>query len=318
MQVTVTGGAGFIGSAVVREAARAGHDVVVLDNLTTGYLSNLSGLTGVRLVEGDVRDPARLEEALQGSEGVFHLAACVGNVRSIEDPLQDADINVRGTLWLLEAMRHRGIRRLVYSSSAALYGESDHLPVEESHSCEPESPYGVSKLAAEKYCLCYGRLYGWSVACLRYFNVYGERQRFDAYGNVIPIFAHHLLAGSGVTVYGDGLQTRDFVNVEDVARANVRALEARASGVFNVATGHGSTIESLARAMVKLSGGGAEVVYGPPRPGEVRHSRASVAAAKQAFGYEPRVGLEEGLAAYLDWMRQDVAPGKPASAGPHD
>ncbi|MGH2627943.1 MAG: NAD-dependent epimerase/dehydratase family protein, partial [Anaerolineales bacterium] len=263
-RVTITGGAGFIGSAVARAALHSGLAVTVLDDLSTGYLENLAELQGVRFLRGDVRDREAVETALEGSDGVFHLAASVGNVRSIAEPLGDLDINARGTLVLLEAMRRKGPHRLVTSSSAAVYGETGAEPAREDAPCEPDSPYGVSKLAAEKECLCYGRLHGWQVACLRYFNVYGPRQRYDAYGNVIPIFAQRLAAGDRLVIYGDGLQTRDFVSVEDVAGANLAAFERGATGIFNVATGSSSRILDLAHLMMAVSGRQPGVRHDPP------------------------------------------------------
>jgi UDP-glucose 4-epimerase len=294
MHVTVTGGAGFIGSAVVRAALAAGHEVAVIDDLSTGSAEALDQ-TRVRLVVGDVRDAGLLDDILVATDAVFHLAAQVGNVRSIEDPRGDADRNIRGTIGLLEAMKRHGVRRLVYSSSAAVYGEPVTLPIDEGHPCRPDSPYGVSKLAAEAYCLCYGRLYGWSVACLRYFNVYGEGQRFDPYGNVIPIFATRLLRGEPLTVYGDGHQTRDFVHVRDVARANLLALASGTSGTFNVASGRSCTIEWLANEMVRLSGGASGITFAPPRPGEVRASEAEIGRARRDLGYSPQEEILAGL-----------------------
>lgn len=301
-RVTVTGGAGFIGSAVVRAALGSGLEVTVLDDLSTGYLQNLEGLDGVRFVQGDVRDRAAVEAALDGSDGVFHLAARVGNVRSIEDPLGDLDVNAKGTLVLLEAMRREGPHRLVTSSSAAVYGETGIAAVREDDSCEPDSPYGVSKLAAEKECLCYGRLHGWQVACLRYFNVYGVRQRYDAYGNVIPIFAQRLAMGDRLVIYGDGLQTRDFVSVDDVASANLAAFNRAASGIFNVATGSPSRIIDLANLMMAVSGREPGVWHGAPRPGEVRHSVADIRRARETLGYQTSHSLEAGIRSYLDWF----------------
>jgi len=220
MKALVTGGAGFIGSNVVKLLVDEGHDVLVLDNLSSGYRCNLSALQTVEFVEGDVRDAALVSRVMHGVEVVFHLAASVGNIRSIEHPIEDSEINVIGTLRVLEAARRTGVRKIIFSSSAGIFGELKHLPIREDHPVEPDSPYGASKLAAEKLCLAYAKLYDLEAICLRYFNVYGVNQRYDAYGNVIPIFAHRLLHGMPLIIYGDGEQTRDFVNVRDVARAN--------------------------------------------------------------------------------------------------
>jgi UDP-glucose 4-epimerase len=302
MRVLVTGGAGFIGSNVVRVGLEAGWSVTVLDDFSTGYAENLPASSALRIVRGDVRDPSAVDDALRGAEAVFHLAAAVGNVRSIEDPLHDSEVNVLGTLQVLEGMRRVGVPRLVVSSSAAIFGEPHRLPIDEAHPAEPDSPYGVSKLAAEKHALCYGRLYGLQVTCLRYFNVYGVNQRFDAYGNVIPIFATRLLKSEPLLIYGDGGQTRDFVNVEDVARANLLALERGVSGVFNIGSGAAVTIKDLAALIQSCAGRVTEVRYEPPRSGEVRHSVADLRTSRSALGYEPQVGLRPGLARYLEWM----------------
>ena len=303
----VTGGAGFIGSNVARLLAEEGYDIVVLDNLATGYRQNVEGLKHVRLVEADVRDARALDEATDGADVVFHLAASVGNTRSIENPVDDSDVNVLGTLRVLEAARRARVRKVVCSSSAAIFGELKHLPIREDHPCEPDTPYGVSKLAEEKHCLAYAKLYELEAVCLRYFNVYGVNQRYDAYGNVIPIFAHLLLRGNPLTIYGDGEQTRDFVNVSDVARANILAARTRGlSGAFNVASGVTLTINQLVALMRQASGTDVTVEYGPPRKGDVRHSRADISAARVAFGYEPSIEFAEGLAEYINWARSHV------------
>jgi UDP-glucose 4-epimerase len=303
----VTGGAGFIGSNLARLLAEEGYDVVVLDNLATGYRQNVEGLKHVRLVEADVRDARALDEATDGADVVFHLAASVGNTRSIENPVDDSDVNVLGTLRVLEAARRARVRKVVCSSSAAIFGELKHLPIREDHPCEPDTPYGVSKLAEEKHCLAYAKLYELEAVCLRYFNVYGVNQRYDAYGNVIPIFAHLLLRGKPLTIYGDGEQTRDFVNVSDVARANILAARTRGlSGAFNVASGVTLTINQLVALMRQASGTDVTVEYGPPRKGDVRHSRADISAARVAFGYEPSIEFDEGLAEYINWARSHV------------
>jgi UDP-glucose 4-epimerase len=302
MRALVTGGAGFIGSHVLRAALDGGWEVTVLDDLSTGYASNLPHDPRLRMVRDDLRDAGAVRNALVDVDAVFHLAACVGNVRSIEKPLFDAEVNLLGTLQLLEGMRAGGVRRLIYSSSAAIFGEPESLPIDERHRVEPDSPYGVTKLAAEKQCLCFGRLYGWQVACLRYFNVYGMHQRFDAYGNVIPIFGSRLLQGEPLVIYGDGEQTRDFVEVRDVARANWLALERGAAGVFNIGSGQATTIARLATMLQEASGRPGAVIHQPSRPGEVRHSVAAIATAAAALGYQPQVGLEAGLRDYMQWL----------------
>jgi UDP-glucose 4-epimerase len=308
MKALVTGGAGFIGSNVVKLLLESGHGVVALDNFSSGYRDNLASLPAARVVDGDVRDETALNDAMAGCEVVFHLAASVGNTRSIEHPIQDSEINVLGTLRVLEAARHHGVRKVVFSSSAGIFGELKTLPIREDHPVEPDTPYGASKLGAEKLCLAYAKLYPLECICLRYFNVYGVNQRYDAYGNVIPIFAYRALRGEPLTIYGDGEQTRDFVNVRDVALANYRAgLSRGVSGAFNVASGTRVTINRLASMLAESSGLEVTIQHGPPRPGDVRHSLADVSAARAAFGFDPTVTLEAGLPEYMNWARGVVA-----------
>ena len=310
MKTLVTGGAGFIGSNIVKRLLDEGHVVCVLDDLSSGYRVNLEPFPPVNFVEGDVRDAAVVDRVMQDVEVVFHLAASVGNKRSIDHPLDDAAINVLGTLNVLEAARQAGTRKIVFSSSAGIFGELKTLPIREDHPVEPDSPYGASKLGAEKACLAYSKLYALEAVCLRYFNVYGVNQRYDAYGNVIPIFAQRLLHGAAITIFGDGEQTRDFVNVTDVVQANYRAAMARGvSGAFNIASATRVTINELARLMMATSGLAAPIEYAPPRSGDVRHSLADIGAAQTAFGYQPTVGLKEGLREYMEWAAADIGRG---------
>ncbi len=304
-RVLVTGGAGFIGSNVARLVLEeTGAEVVVLDDLSSGYRTNLEGLP-VSFIEGDVRDPATVHRAIDGCDTVFHLAASVGNTRSIDDPIRDSEINVLGTLRVLEAARRAGTSKIVYSSSAGIFGELKTLPIREDHPIDPDTPYGASKLGGEKLCLAYAKLYPMAGVCLRYFNVYGVNQRYDAYGNVIPIFAHRVLHGEPILIFGDGEQTRDFVNVRDVAQANLRAAQTSGlSGAFNVASGTRITINRLAELVIGESGLRSVTQYGPPRKGDVRHSLADISAAEHAFGYRPSVPLETGLREYMDWSKR--------------
>lgn len=307
MRALVTGGAGFIGSAVVRLVLAAGWSVTVLDNFSTGYWENLPiDSPALTVITGDVRDRVAVDAALSGVDVVFHLAAHVGNVRSLENPYEDSQVNVIGTLEVLEGMRRAEVRRLVYASSAAIFGEPHRLPIDEEHPTAPDSPYGVSKLAGEKHCLCYGRIYGWQVACLRYFNVYGMNQRYDAYGNVIPIFATRLMSQQPLIIYGDGEQTRDFVNVEDVARANWLALEKGVSGVFNIGSGAATMINTLAALMQEVAQQAVPVQHVAPRPGEVRHSFADLSAARKHLSFEAVVSLRSGLARYFEWLATET------------
>jgi len=306
MKTLVTGGAGFIGSNLVRHLLEEGHEVTVLDNLISGYRSNLRPFPDARFIEGDIRDECAVAEAVHQCEVVFHLAASVGNKRSIDHPLVDADINVMGTLRVLEAARKAGVRKIVASSSAGIFGELKTLPIREDHPIEPDTPYGSSKLCMEKECLAYAKLYDMEAVCLRYFNVYGMNQRFDAYGNVIPIFVFKMLRGEPITIFGDGEQTRDFVNVRDVVQANLKAAMAHGiSGAFNTGSGTRISINRLVELLAEVSGMQPDLRYGPQRPGDVRDSLADITAARDAFGFVPSVDVSEGLREYMAWARQD-------------
>jgi UDP-glucose 4-epimerase len=308
IKALVTGGAGFIGSNLAALLNSRGHHVSILDNLTSGYRDNLASLPGARFVQGDVRDAKAVDDAIKGVEVVFHLAASVGNTRAIEHPLTDSEVNVLGTLTVLEAARRHAVRKVVFSSSAGIFGELKTLPINEDHPVEPDTPYGASKLGAEKHCLAYAKLYPLECVCLRYFNVYGVNQRYDAYGNVIPIFADRMLRGLPLKIYGDGEQTRDFVNVRDVAEANYLAgMNRGVSGAFNIASGTRVTINRLAELMGQCSGIGVVVEHVSPRKGDVRHSLADISRAHAAIGYAPVVSLESGLTEYMAWARGVLA-----------
>ncbi len=307
MKALVTGGAGFIGSNIVAKLVSDGHAVTVLDNLMSGYRSNLEPFPQVLFFEGDIRDAALLERAMEGAEVVYHLAASVGNKRSIDHPIEDSEINVIGTLRVLEAARHHRVRKVVFSSSAGIFGELKTLPIREDHPIDPDSPYGASKLAAERMCLAYAKLYALEAVCLRYFNVYGPNQRFDAYGNAIPIFVFQMLRGEPVTVYGDGEQTRDFINVRDVVQANCKAAESRGvSGAFNIGSGSRITINDLVAQLDLLCGMRTTISHGLPRQGDVRDSLAEISAARTAFDFRPEVEMSTGLLEYVEWAKEEL------------
>jgi UDP-glucose 4-epimerase len=310
MKTLVTGGAGFIGSNIAKRLVAEGHSVTVLDSFLSGYRENLESFPEITVVEGDVRDQNSVARAVSGAEVVFHLAASVGNKRSIEHPIDDCQINALGTLNVLEAARQAGVRKIVYSSSAGIFGELKTLPIREDHPIDPDSPYGATKLAGEKLCLAYAKLYDLEAVCLRYFNVYGPHQRFDAYGNVIPIFVFEILRGRPITVFGDGEQTRDFINVADVVQANLKAaMSVGTSGAFNIGSNTRITINELVKQIKAAIDLEAEVRYGPPRAGDVRDSLADITAAQEAFEFQPQVGLTEGLKDYVAWAREEAARG---------
>jgi len=306
MQALITGGAGFIGSNIAKALVEQGWVVRVLDDLSSGYRENLTGLA-VDFRRGDVRDSGVVTDAVEGCDVVFHLAAAVGNKRSIDDPIGDSSINVIGTLQVLEAARKAGVRKIVASSSAGIYGELRTMPIHESHPLDPLTPYGASKLCMEKQCLAYAATHGMEAVALRYFNVYGPNQRFDAYGNVIPIFVFNALQGRPITIFGDGMQTRDFVNVADVVQANIKAAMAPGvSGAFNIASATQTRIIDLADAIRGGLGVPVEIQFGSHRAGDVEHSLADIQAACAAFGYRPHVSMDLGLPEYLAWAEAEA------------
>lgn len=307
MRALITGGAGFIGSNVASSLLAEGHEVTILDDLSSGYQRNIDALPGSMFIKGSICDEDAVREAVSRQSVVFHLAASVGNKRSIDCPIRDAEINVLGTLRVLEAARRAGVSKVVISSSAGIFGELKTLPIREDHPLEPDSPYGASKLCAEKEGLAYAKLYSIEVVCLRYFNVYGPNQRFDAYGNVIPIFVFQMLRGEEVVIFGDGEQTRDFINVRDVVQANVRAgMSHGVSGAFNIGSGTRISINALAARLGAASGLHPVVRYGPSRAGDVRDSLADITAARRSFGFDPSVTMDEGLPEYVRWAKQEL------------
>jgi UDP-glucose 4-epimerase len=310
MHALVTGGAGFIGSNVCRLLHEQGHKFLVLDSLVSGYRRNLDFAPSGTLHEGDIRDRMALQATIDGVDVIFHLAASVGNKRSIDDPVTDAEVNAMGTVNLMMLAHDRGISRVVVSSSAGTFGELKTLPIREDHPVDPDTPYGASKLFEEKFCLSYRKLYDMNVVALRYFNVFGPNQRFDAYGNVIPIFAYRMLRGDPVTVFGDGEQTRDFIHVSDVARANyLGATVEGAGGAFNLGSGTRITINGLLELMQEVSGIKAKIEYAAPRPGDVRHSMADISKLRAALGFQPKTDFKEGLRDYISWLRSDLTTG---------
>jgi UDP-glucose 4-epimerase len=306
LRVLVTGGGGFIGSNLVRALLERGDDVRVLDNFSTGNRANLEGVD-VEIVEGELRSYERVHNAVRGTEVVYHLGALGSVPRSVQDPLTSSAVNVEGTLNVLLAARDEGVRRVVYSSSSSVYGNSGTLPRTEAMPADPISPYGVAKLAAERYCVSFSRVYhGFETVVLRYFNVFGERQSpFSQYAAVVPLFVRAIAENRPVTIFGDGEQSRDFTYVGNVVDATIRAGEADgASGeIFNVAAGAPASVNDLADAIGQILDRPVEKRYAEPRPGDVRDSWADVSLAGRVLGYRSSVGLEEGLrrtVAYLD------------------
>jgi UDP-glucose 4-epimerase len=309
----VTGGAGFIGSHLVEGLAAAGWSVRVLDDLSSGCESNLAAVRdSVELLVGDVRDPSAVEGALDGVSVVFHLGAIASVPASVEDPLGTGSVNLDGTLRVLEAARSAGAERVVLASSCAIYGDAGPLPAREDAVPRPASPYAVQKAAAELYAGVYTRLHGLATVALRYFNVYGPRQRPDSeYAAVIPRFVAACLEGKPPSIFGDGGQTRDFVSVDDAVRANLLAATRQEAigGVFNVASGVETSIADLAARICEATGVLEDPSYSPARPGDVRRSVADPEAARERLGFEPEVALTEGLRRTVDAIRSAAAAG---------
>src|SRR4051812_12508924 len=308
MRTLVTGGAGFIGSNVVDALLARGDEVTVVDDLSTGRRENLDGAlaNGARLVEADIRDAAAVRDVVTQArpETVFHLAAQIDVRKSVADPGHDARINVEGTINMLAAAREAGVTRFVNTSSGgAIYGEAQQIPAPESHPVAPEAPYGLSKFCAEHYCEIFRRMHGTSTVSLRYGNVYGPRQDPLGEAGVIAIFCGKVVDGGQPIVFGDGLQTRDYVYVGDVVAANLAAADSDATGPFNIGTGVESTVLDIVEALAALADGAFEAQHQPERLGEVRHIALDTSRAQRELGWRSRVGLADGLRTTLESLR---------------
>jgi UDP-glucose 4-epimerase len=306
VRALVTGGAGFIGSNLVRALLTRGDDVRVLDNFSTGNRDNLAGLEHeVDLVEGDLRSYERVHAAVRGVEVVYHQGALPSVPRSVQDPLTTTAVNVEGTLNVLLAARDEAVRRVVNASSSSVYGNGGDLPRSESQLPDPISPYAVAKLAAERFCTSFSRVYSMEIVSLRYFNVFGPRQDpLSQYAAVVPRFIRAVAAGAPVTVYGDGEQSRDFTYVDNVVASNLLAADAATvSGeIVNVATGRSVTVNELADAIGRLLDRPVEKSYEPEREADVRASWADLGGAQRLLGYAPQVELEQGLRRTADFL----------------
>ncbi len=306
MRILVTGGAGFIGSHTVDAlVARGGCEVAVLDDLCSGKRDQIN--PRVRFHHVDLRDPAAVRHAIaqERPEVIFHLAAQMDVRRSVADPGFDAQVNVVGFLNLMEAGREAGLRRVIFASTGgAIYGEQQRFPCGENHPLRPVSPYGIAKLATEKYLFFYRAQYGIDYLALRYANVYGPRQDPHGEAGVVAIFCGRILEGRPVTIFGDGEQSRDYVFVGDVARANLAALDRKVSGAFNVGTGVETSVNRLYGALAAIAGTSRLPEYGPPRPGEQRRSVISSARAVRALRWRPAVALDDGLSQTLRFFRE--------------
>ena len=305
MRALVTGGAGFIGSNLADRLVADGAEVRVFDNLSTGFRDNVP--KDATLFEGDIRDETAVRAAVEGADVVFHFAAHRAVLQSVENPLSTDLANTHGTLLVLKAASDAGVRRVVAASSSSVYGGAEQLPTPESAPLIPRSPYAVSKLAGEHYCRVWAELFGLETVALRYFNVYGPRQRPDsAYAAVIPLFTRALRTGTRPLVHGDGRQSRSFAYVDDVVEANLAAAKAPADassgGAYNIAGSRSYTLLQLLGELGRILGVEVDAEHTAPRAGDVRHSSADLTAAARDLGWQPTVDLAEGLHRTLDWF----------------
>ena len=306
-RVVVTGGAGFIGSNLVRALSGDNH-VVVVDDLSTGHIENIQDLIDdekIEFIEGSITDLSLLQKTFNGADFVFHEAAVTSVPRSVKDPVRSNCVNVNGTLNVLLAARDNSVEKVVYASSSSVYGDTPTLPKREDMPPCPLSPYAVSKLVGEYYCKVFTGVYGLKTVSLRYFNVYGPWQDpAGDYAAVIPKFITNVLADKPPVIYGDGEQTRDFTFVEDVVNANVLAAENSVTGVLNIACGQRVSVNNLAGLVTRVVGRDLDPVYDSPQPGDIRHSLADISKAKHELNYEPRFNLTEGLEEEVKWFQK--------------
>jgi nucleoside-diphosphate-sugar epimerase len=305
MRYLVTGGAGFIGSNLVDEVLRRGHQVAVLDDLSTGREGNLAHVRDkIEFHKGSITDLNAVQVAVRGADYVVHLAARVSVPRSIEDPIDSNRVNIDGTLNVLVAARDAKVRRMVFAASSAAYGDTDVMPKVETLPADPISPYGITKYVGELYAKVFGKVYGLENACVRYFNVFGPRQDPSSqYSGVLSRFMLAAVKGEPVTIFGDGEQSRDFTFVENVIDETLRACDAKgASGlVFNGGTGVRITLNEVVEVLSKITGRKIEAKYEAPRKGDILHSQADISLARDVLGYEPKVSFEEGLKRTWEW-----------------
>lgn len=306
MKFLVTGGAGFIGSHIVELLLSEGHEVEIYDNFSTGREINLGRFKeAVKVHRADIRDADRLSSAMTGVNFVIHHAAEVSAIKSVEDPLWANDINVTGTLNVLARAADAGVERVILASSSAVYGDTGKRPQAETDLTHPISPYGATKLCGEHYCGVYNEIYGMETVCLRYFNVFGPRQNPKSqYAAVIPKFISRLIADQDIHIYGDGEQTRDFVYVKDVARANYLAcMSDKAPGqVFNIAGGRSVSVNELASILMQVTGKSVEIIHDAPNAGEIKYSASVTEKARDVLGFVPLTSFEDGLSQVVSYL----------------
>jgi len=307
MKYLITGGAGFIGSNIAEKLVEKGEDVRILDNFSTGRRENIAPLLDkIELIEGDIRDLPTVKEAVKGIDYILHQGAIPSVPRSIASPIESNEANANGTLNLLVAARDEGVKRMVYASSSSVYGDTPELPKKEDMRPNPLSPYAVAKLAGEHYCQVFFKIYGLETVCLRYFNVFGPRQDpTSQYAAVVPKFITAILLGKSPTIYGDGLQSRDFIYIENVICANLLATQSpEAPGkVYNMACQKRFTLLELIDVLNGILDTKIKPVHADPKPGDVKHSVADITRAKNELGFNVEVDFKEGLKRTIDWMK---------------
>lgn len=310
MKYIITGGAGFIGSHVAEHLVLKGHEIVIIDNLSSGAEKNISSFKHKKnctFIMGSVTDRQLLRKYLVDADGIFHHAALVSVPLSLDNPELTNETNITGTLRVLTAARDSGIKKLVFASSAAIYGDRNTPPQKETMKPEPQSPYAISKLAGEEYCSVFSKEYGLPSVSLRYFNVFGPRQNPSSeYAAVIPRFIVQNLNGQAPTIFGDGMQSRDFVYVEDVVQANICAMESDVQGVFNISGGKGISINDLAVSIGQIVGNNKRPLYSEPRPGDVKESYADISKAKKLLNFTPKYTLIAGLQKTISWHMKNA------------
>jgi UDP-glucose 4-epimerase len=304
--IIITGGAGFIGSNLA-ETLADDNEVTVIDDLSTGYQQNIQHLIDenrIRFVNGSICNLDLLQKEFADVDIVFHEAAIPSVPRSVADPIQSNAANIDGSLNVLVAARDNAVDKVVYASSSSVYGDSPTLPKHEDMNPNPLSPYAVNKLTAEYYCKVFTEVYGLKTVALRYFNVFGPRQDpTSEYAAVVPKFIQAISEGKSPVIYGDGEQSRDFTFIDNVVQANIKAAEHNSvTGVFNTACGSKMTVNELAKELMNIIGKQVEVIYEPPRPGDIKHSLADSSKAKNAFGFDPKVSIKEGLRETVAWF----------------
>lgn len=305
-RAVVTGGAGFIGSHITAQLLEKGIETIVVDNFYMGKREYIP--KGAYVIEVDILDSERLNRVFRGVDVVFHNAARVSIRHSITDFYDDANVNIMGTVNVIQAVIKNKVKKLIYASSMAIYGDAQYLPIDENHPLHPTSPYGISKLTSEKYCLQMGRFFDFEAIALRYFNTYGIKQTLTPYVGVTTIFINRLLEGKPPIIFGDGKQIRDFISVEDVAWANILAMEKDLrSEVVNIGTGKGTSVNEIAQLLIKHIGSRIEPEYAPIQPGEPGSSIADITKAKKLLSFVPHYKLEDKIDEIIEWNKRNLS-----------